>query len=131
MTSRALFFRTSLAAAVLAVALAPVQARQAVPGVPPGVPGIEIEGLDEQIQQFVQDELARAFGRRPGSGSTLKWGGMALQKASPVLLDQLDLPADQGLVVARVEAGSQAAEAGLKTHDLLLKVDKQAVPNDP
>lgn len=46
------------------------------------------------------------------------------------LAEQFDLPAGQGLLLAEVRAGSAAARAGLKTHDILLEVDGRPVARD-
>jgi S1-C subfamily serine protease len=47
------------------------------------------------------------------------------------LIDQLDLPGGQGLVVDEVLADSPAARAGLRVHDVLLALDGRPVPADP
>lgn len=56
--------------------------------------------------------------------------GVAVEKLSPALAEQLDLPADKGVVVAAVAAGSPAEKAGLKKNDVLVKVAGQDVPGD-
>lgn len=57
--------------------------------------------------------------------------GVQVEKPTAVLADQLNLPKDQGLVVTDVRKESPAAKAGLKVHDVLLKVNDQPVSNDP
>jgi len=57
--------------------------------------------------------------------------GMRIEKPTPVLADQLDLPVGQGMVVSQVINDSAAAKAGIKANDILLEVDGKAVPNDP
>jgi hypothetical protein len=49
---------------------------------------------------------------------------------SPVLASQLALPKDQGQVVGEVETGKAADKAGLKQHDILLKLNGKDVPRD-
>jgi S1-C subfamily serine protease len=49
---------------------------------------------------------------------------------SAALVDQLDLPRGQGMLLQEVGANSPAGKAGLKLHDILLEVDGKAVPND-
>jgi beta-lactamase regulating signal transducer with metallopeptidase domain len=57
--------------------------------------------------------------------------GIRVERPSPVLTDQLDLPKGRGLVVQDVQPDSAAAKAGLKPHDILLQFNGKAVPNDP
>jgi len=56
--------------------------------------------------------------------------GVRVEQPSSVLVDQLDLPRGQGLVIASVEPDSPAAKAGLKPHDVLLEFDGKPVPNN-
>ena len=46
-----------------------------------------------------------------------------------MLVEQLDLPKDQGIVVNEVMPDSAASKAGLKAHDILLEVDGKTVTN--
>jgi hypothetical protein len=55
--------------------------------------------------------------------------GVRLEKPSPTLADQLDLPEGQGLVVEEVRPDSAAARAGIKTHDILLELNGKPVPS--
>jgi RNA polymerase sigma factor (sigma-70 family) len=55
--------------------------------------------------------------------------GLSSESPSAVLAAQLGLPAEQGRVITRVEAGSPAAKAGLKAHDVLLQIDKKPAPS--
>ncbi len=57
--------------------------------------------------------------------------GATVAAPTPALVDQLGLPKGQGLVVRDVDANSAAAKAGLKTNDILMKLDGKAVPADP
>ncbi len=56
--------------------------------------------------------------------------GVRLEKPTPVLIDQLDLPADQCLVVAAVMPNSPADKAGIKPNDILLEIGGKPVPAD-
>jgi hypothetical protein len=60
-------------------------------------------------------------------------GRLGVRVVSPdaTLIDQLDLPQGQGLVVQEVLADSAAARAGLRAHDVLLALDGRPVPGDP
>lgn len=55
--------------------------------------------------------------------------GVRLQVPPPAMVEQLDLPEGQGLIIADVNAGSSAEKAGLKKHDVLLEVGGAKVPN--
>ncbi len=77
----------------------------------------------------MREQMARSFGLKVPAPA-LKWGGMVLEPAVESLLDQLDLPAGKGMVIASVDDDSAAAKAGLKKNDLLVKVNEQAVPAD-
>ena len=46
------------------------------------------------------------------------------------MADQLDLPKDQGIVIAGVSDDSPAAKAGLKANDVLLELAGKPVPAD-
>jgi S1-C subfamily serine protease len=54
-----------------------------------------------------------------------------LRKPGATLVDQLDLPRDQGMVVEEVGPNSPAGKAGLKAHDILLELDGKAVSSKP
>jgi len=51
-------------------------------------------------------------------------------KPGPALIDQLDLPKGEGLVVHAVKPDSPAAKAGLKENDILLEFNGQPVPDE-
>lgn len=53
--------------------------------------------------------------------------GAQVRQPSPTLVDQLDLPKDQGVVLEDVGANSAAAKAGLKAHDVLLELNGKTV----
>jgi serine protease Do len=55
-----------------------------------------------------------------------KWG-LQLQDLTPKLADQLNLQADKGVLVAGVEAGSKAEDAGVQQGDVILEVNRQPV----
>ncbi|HMF15546.1 MAG TPA: M56 family metallopeptidase [Gemmataceae bacterium] len=57
--------------------------------------------------------------------------GIRVERPSPTLADQLELPKSRGLVVQDVQPDSAASRAGLKPHDILLRFNGVAVPNDP
>jgi beta-lactamase regulating signal transducer with metallopeptidase domain len=112
----------------------------------------QIEEIQKQQRQAMED-LARAIqaqqaalGRVPnirlvpgglGFGrnarGTMHEGrlGALVDVPNPTLIDQLDLPKDQGLIVEDVLPDSAAAKAGVKAHDILLELNGKAVPSKP
>ena len=56
--------------------------------------------------------------------------GVRVEAPSSAMADQLDLPKDQGLVIAEVVKDSAAAKAGLKANDVLLEINGKTVPSD-
>jgi hypothetical protein len=101
------------------------------PGVAPGFPGFQPgqQPNFQAMQEMMIKNMAKNFGLRiPPYG--VKWGGLTLEPADATLLDQLNLPAGKGMVITTVEAGSAAAQVGLKPHDLVVKINEQAVPGD-
>ncbi len=57
--------------------------------------------------------------------------GVAIERVPPLLLDQLDLPAGRGVVVADVTPGSPAEKAGGRANDILIEFAGQPVSDDP
>jgi beta-lactamase regulating signal transducer with metallopeptidase domain len=56
--------------------------------------------------------------------------GVMVKEPGATLVDQLDLPKGQGVVIESVEPDSAAAKAGLKANDILLELNGKAVSND-
>ncbi len=73
------------------------------------------------------------MGRIPagGQGMTEPRLGVRLDKPSATIVDQLDLPRDQGMIVEEMREDSAAAKAGLKRHDILLELGGKPVPSNP
>lgn len=71
------------------------------------------------------------FGAFGGMNAAQPRLGVRVDKVSPVLAEQLDLPKDTGLVLAEVMPGLAADKAGLKKNDVLLKLAGKDVPTDP
>ena len=53
--------------------------------------------------------------------------GVNLRNITPELAQRYDLPANKGVLVAQVQPGTPAAEAGLAAGDVILEVDRQPV----
>jgi membrane-associated protease RseP (regulator of RpoE activity) len=105
--------------------------------------------IAEQARKQAQDarkmaeELRKRYQVQAGQWQNIRpqtlraWAGGAMrlgvhiEKPSAAMADQLDLPKDQGLVIAHVLPDSAAAKAGLKDNDILLELDGKPVPSDP
>jgi hypothetical protein len=89
-----------------------------------------LEDLKNQLQgqfpNFELPDLPRFGMANVARGNRL---GAELQKPSKTLVDQLDLPDKQGIVLKSIKAQSAAAKAGLKSSDILLELDGKAVPS--
>lgn len=109
----------------------------------PRIPFPKIEGLPADLQrdlEFLQRALElqqqalrqQGLQRREfaGNAGQVSWGGMRLTKVTAALQEELGLPENEGLVVAGVDANSQADRAGLKLNDVVVKINNKAVPND-
>ena len=112
--------------------------KKGVPDLGP-VPGLE-QPLDEDLQKFMDEQLGRL--RRPfrfpkesdpseAPRQTPVPGGRELgvrvQEVGETLRDQLSLKENEGVIVTEVKAGSVAEKAGLKEHDILLKLEGKTV----
>jgi Do/DeqQ family serine protease len=64
-----------------------------------------------------------------GGGSTVKrpWLGARLQAVTPEIAESMGLKRPTGALVATVAQGSAAARGGLRTGDLIISIDGQAV----
>ncbi len=87
------------------------------------------------LPAFPRNELvpfpAFEFGPRNfGLGGAQLRLGVAFEKPSEVLMEQLDLPANVGLVVLEVKHDSAAEKAGLKKNDILLQWAGKDIPSE-
>jgi PDZ domain len=103
----------------------------------------------EQVRRMVEDMQRASGAMRPAAEQT-GWGcggglvpgpldrlgwyearlGVVVEEPGAALAEQLDLPRGQGLVVRDVQAGSAAARAGVRDHDVLLELGGRPVPRD-
>jgi S1-C subfamily serine protease len=90
----------------------------------------------DRVRQQMEDMQQRRLGRlqdlgrvAPGRQTNGRLG-VRVEKPGDTLVDQLDLPQGEGLVVVEVAADSAAAAAGLKPHDILLEFAGKPVPAD-
>src|SRR5262249_61379627 len=68
-------------------------------------------------------------GGRPGRTQEGRLG-VGLEKPGDTLVEQLGLTRGQGLVIGQVKPDSAAAKAGLKPHDVLVRLNGKPVPSD-
>ena len=79
--------------------------------------------LGEQPKESAQEDGGE--GAEPG-GAVL--GGLGVKNLTPQIRQELNLPEDiSGVVVDRVESGSDAEAAGLQRGDVIMEVDRTAV----
>jgi len=96
------------------------------PGILPDA-GKGPEEMQKALERLRQAQLGRlGRGEQPREGRL----GVRVETPSDVLVDQLDLPQNQGLVVDEIKADSPASKVGLKDHDILLEVNGKAVPSN-
>jgi hypothetical protein len=96
----------------------------------------------QKAQRQAQEEFQRAMelAQRPGlaparprpafRGAEARLG-VRLEPIGATLAEQLGLPPGQGLVLEEVLAGSPAARAGLRSHDVLIEWDGKPVSDKP
>ena len=93
---------------------------------PPGGGGFPSEDQREMMQRMMRQRGGMG-GFSFGGHSRL---GVMVHSPSEALVDQLDLPKGQGLVIGQVIPDTPAAKAGLKPNDILLELGGKAVPNN-
>jgi hypothetical protein len=105
---------------------------------PQGADPDQLRQMQAEIQRMMQQMRGQFPGGLQGGAG---FGGFAMphegrlgvrvQTPNATLVDQLDLPKGQGLVVEDVQAESAAAKAGIKNHDILLELNGKAVHANP
>jgi hypothetical protein len=112
---------------------------------PPGISAEQAKRMHKEMQKTMEmmrqampgggfgafpDGMPQGFPFNPFGGVEEGRLGVQLQKPSETLVDQLDLPKGQGLVIDEVERDSAAGKAGVRAHDILLEVNGKAVPSN-
>jgi serine protease Do len=69
----------------------------------------------------------RAEARAPGGPRGRSNLGLDVRPVTPEVARQLNLPSPEGVVVARIEDGSPAAEAGVQRGDVIREINRQRV----
>jgi beta-lactamase regulating signal transducer with metallopeptidase domain len=90
---------------------------------PPGGGGFPDDDMQQRMRQMMRNRMMGAFGGHARLG-------VRISQPSEALVDQLDLPKGQGLVIEDVMPDTPAAKAGLKSHDILLELNGKAVPSN-
>jgi hypothetical protein len=103
------------------------------------VPGLD-QPFDEDLQKYLEEQLGRMrrpFRPQPAPRPEAPPGqapvpggrelGVKVQEVGETLRDQLGLRENEGVLVTEVKTGSIAEKAGLKEHDILLKLEGKAV----
>lgn len=110
--------------------------------------GLDDENFKEARKRLeeAQKQMERLLKQQPGgfggafvfpgapltaSGLSTRPGrlGAQIRVPSKTLIEQLELPADQGIVLEAVGPNSAAAKAGLQPHDIVLELDGKTVPS--
>jgi hypothetical protein len=104
------------------------------------MPGLD-QPFDEDLQKYLEEQLGRMRrpfrqlpqGPRPEEAprqAPVPGGrelGVKVQEVGETLRDQLALKENEGVLVTEVKAGSIAEKAGLKEHDILVKLEGKTV----
>jgi serine protease Do len=89
----------------------------------------------EQAERTVELRVAEApdetVARAGGRGGAAPVLGMDVRPITPEIARQLNLRSAEGVVVARVEDGSAAAEAGIQRGDVIRQINSQRVRTQP
>ncbi len=85
--------------------------------------------LQPLIAKLEEPELQRASVTPPDRGSAQDFG-LSVQDLDDDLAEQLGLPSKDGVVVSAVDPNGPAADAGIRSGDVIVEVDRQEV-NDP
>lgn len=91
------------------------------------------DGRTIQVELTVQEaprERARKAQAAAATGSGAHpLSGVVFDDITPPLARQMDLPVNSGVVVTDIEEGSLAESSGLQPGDVILELNRQAIPN--
>jgi hypothetical protein len=96
----------------------------------------QMERIREEMRRAMQGRLPEArFGLpgrlvRPERAPEGRLGAM-VSRPSATLVEQLELPKDQGVIVEEVKDDSAAAKVGLKAHDIVLELNGKPAASEP
>jgi hypothetical protein len=121
-----------------------------IKNLPPGLDAEHVKMLRENMKRMME-QMRKQGVEAPFPGAVAPFGGFAgegqgafnpfgrpaegrlgvrVQQPSEALVDQLDLPKGQGVVIEDVTPDSAAAKAGLKANDILLELNGKAVSSN-
>ena len=81
------------------------------------------------IQEAPRERVKRAAASSPAGAATHPLSGVIVDEVTPALARQMDLNVNSGVVVTDVEEGSAAEVSGLQPGDVLVELNRQAIPN--
>jgi serine protease Do len=87
------------------------------------------EGAKKTVEITIGEQPAELAKNGSNGDESLQNMGLTLQNLTQELADQLGYSPEQGVLIAEVEAGSPAEQAGLKPGQLIEEVNKQRVHN--
>ncbi len=88
----------------------------------------QFKELSTTITESQEAQLAAAENpQKSGAAGTPSQFGLRVKDLDSALAKELGLDADRGVVIASVEPGSSADEAGLRARDVVLEVNRQPV----
>jgi serine protease Do len=88
------------------------------------------DGGEKTLEVKIGEAPDESQAQQRGSGrSTPSMLGMEVRPITPEVARQLNLRNTDGVIVARVDEGSQAAEAGIQRGDVIREINRQRVRN--
>ena len=86
------------------------------------------DGKEQAVTVTLAERKAASAARDEGDGPTASGGfGMSVEPLTRDRAENLGLPAASGVLVADVQAGGRAADAGLRPGDVIVEVDRKPV----
>jgi serine protease Do len=92
----------------------------------------KVKVLRDQAERTIEIKIGeapdeRAEARTPNGSRGRTTLGLDVRPVTPEIARQLNLPSPEGVVVARVEDGSPASEAGVQRGDVIREINRQRV----
>ena len=87
------------------------------------------EGKEKTFKVMLEEMTDEAVATGPAKKEEEMKGelGFTAQNLTPELADQLNLESANGVIIASIEPGSSAADAGLRRGDVILEVDRKKI----
>jgi serine protease Do len=90
---------------------------------------VEVMRGDQRMNMQVKTEELREEGEVAPPAEAGLYLGMQVQGITPEMAKNYSLPRTSGVIIAEVENGSPAAEAGFTAGDIIVEIDQQPVGN--